>query len=105
MFASQVRVATLAIGASLAVAGCATDYGYGPAYSYYGYPGGPASGQAGYAVSYNDPTYGGWYGDYYYPGNSYYVYNRSGHRQRWNDDQRRYWHSRHQHRDRDGDRH
>src|SRR3546814_1750331 len=43
---------------------------------------------------YRPGYYGGWYDGYYYPGSGYYVYNRSGHRQRWSEGQRRYWEGR-----------
>ena len=79
----------LALAAVFAVSGCYSDgYGYDrPSYAY----------NSGYSQG----GYYGWYGDYYYPGNGYYVYDRRGGSHRWNDGQRRYWEAR---RDRRNDR-
>jgi hypothetical protein len=71
--------------------------GYGDGYVGYGYPayaggygyGSPYGGYAGYR-----PSYYGWYGNYYYPGVGFYIYDRSGRRHRWSDSQRCYWESR-----------
>jgi hypothetical protein len=67
-------------------------YGYGSYASYgsYGrYPGSYGSGYGGCV----DP-YWGWYGDHYYPGSGYYVYDRYRRPYRWTDAQRRYWQER-----------
>jgi hypothetical protein len=58
--------------------------------------GGYGHGRPGYAydAAWGDPFWG-WYGDYYYPGTGFYVYNVHHRRIRWNDDQRRYWEGRH----------
>jgi hypothetical protein len=79
----RICAAILAASAGIGLSGCATD-GYG----YSGVSLGYAS--SGY---YGDP-YWGWYDDYYYPGTGYYIYDRGGHRHRWNDSQRRYWEGR-----------
>ena len=88
-------LAAIGLAGSLALGGCAYDDGYYGGVSVgSGYYGG------GYYDDYWGPGYyrpgyyGGWYDGYYYPGSGYYVYNRSGHRQRWNDGQRRYWEGR-----------
>ncbi|MBB4098451.1 hypothetical protein [Sphingomonas kyeonggiensis] len=57
----------------------------------YGYGGGRVA--VGYNAGWGDP-YWGWYGDYYYPGTGYYVYDRYRARHRWNDVQRGYWEGR-----------
>ncbi|MEM8694957.1 MAG: hypothetical protein AAGE05_02925 [Pseudomonadota bacterium] len=36
----------------------------------------------------------GWYDGFYYPGYSFYVYDRLGHRYRWRDNHRRHWEER-----------
>jgi hypothetical protein len=92
MFVPRLRAVALAVTASLGLAACAYDEGYGYggvgyASGYYGdYYGG--YGYAGY------PSYYGWYDDFYYPGIGFYVYDRGGHRYRWNDKHRRYWEGR-----------
>jgi hypothetical protein len=64
-------------------------YGYGSGYGGYG-------GYGGYCSPYGsrygciDP-YWGWFGNYYYPGTGYYVYDRHRRPHRWTDRQRRYW--------------
>ncbi len=73
----------LAVAAALTMGACA-DYGH----QGYGYNR-VAVGYSGY-----DQPYYGWYGDYYYPGAGYYVYDRRGSRHRWNDNHRRYWEGR-----------
>jgi hypothetical protein len=89
--------AGLVLAAGLSLSACETDdYGDGG----YGYGGG----YGGVSVGYSDwdPYYGGfradpywgWYGDYYYPGTGYYVYDRYNRRHRWNDSQRGYWQGR-----------
>lgn len=60
--------------------------GYG-GYDRYGFPvGGAGYGDCGYGN-----PYWGWYGDYYYPGTGYYVYDRYRRPHRWDDRQKRYW--------------
>jgi hypothetical protein len=81
-----MRMSRLVILASLTAAAlplgaCATD-GYGPGRG------------IAYDAAWGDP-YWGWYGDYYYPGTGFYVYDSHRRRIRWNDDQRRYWEGRH----------
>lgn len=91
---SPIRIAAagLVLAAGLGVSACVDDgYGYGGV-------------SVGYASDNWDPYYGGyradpywgWYGDYYYPGTGYYVYDRSNRRHRWNDSQRGYWQGRSQ---------
>jgi len=73
---------TLGVAAVLALGGCSS---HGDRYGH-GY------GRVGYGNYYG--SYYGWYGDRYYPGVGYYVYDRRGSRHRWNDRQRRYWEAR-----------
>jgi len=72
-----LRNVAIALAASLSLTACYND-GYGHSRV-----------SVGYGASY--PSYYGWYDDFYYPGTGYYVYDRGGHRQRWNDRQSRYW--------------
>ena len=68
--------------AALALGGCASNgqgYGYGRVAHGYNYPA---------------RSYYGWYGNFYYPGNGYYLYDRYGIRHRWNDRERGYWQQR-----------
>ncbi|MEC3951193.1 peptidase [Sphingobium sp. HWE2-09] len=88
-------LAAIGLAGALALGGCAYDdgYGYGGVSVGSGYYGG------GYDPYWNSGYYqpggfGGWYDNYYYPGSGYYVYDRGGRRQRWNDGQRRYWEGR-----------
>ena len=95
--ARRILLAGGIAAASLGLSGCYDDgYGYGGVQvgyggGYYddgfGY-GGPYGGGYGYGSPY------GWYGDFYYPGNGIYVFDRGGGRHRWNDGQRRYWEGR-----------
>ena len=81
--------AGLAIGLGLGTTACTNGYGYN------GVSVGYNSGY--YDNGYGDPGYAsyyGWYGDYYYPGTGYYVYDRYQRPYRWNDGQRRYWETR-----------
>src|SRR5207253_3089057 len=78
------RAAAIAVmAAGLALSGCM----YGD-----GYYGGVEAG-GGYGYGYDEPFYDGytpaygWYGDYYYPGTGFYVFDRGGKRHQWNDDQ------------------
>jgi hypothetical protein len=109
MIVPRVRAAALAVAASCGLAACSYDDGYG----YGGMSVGYGSGYYGsYYDDYYDPYYGGygygypsyygWYGGYYYPGTGYYVYDRGGHRHRWNDRQRRHWEGRRDRAERDG---
>lgn len=105
MTSSPLRAALLAALGAASLGGCAYSDGYG-----YGYGVSVAYGSRGYCDDYYGCDYGyagygygnpwyGWYGDYYYPGIGFYVYDSYGRRHRWSDDQRRYWESRR------GDRH
>lgn len=104
MFVARLRNVALIAAASLGLTACAYDDGYGyggvsmgwgngyggygdPYYGDYGY------GYGGYG-GYGYPSYYGWYSGFYYPGSGYWVYDRGGHRHRWNDHQRRYWEGR-----------
>ena len=71
-----------AISAAAVPLGACTTYGDG-------YRGGFA-----YNAAWGDP-YWGWYGDYYYPGTGFYVYDTHRRRIPWTDAQRSYWQSRH----------
>lgn len=87
----KLAVAGIALGSLLTLGGCYEDgYGYGGVSAGYGYPG----------YGYGDPYYGygyGWYDGFYYPGSGYYIYDRGGHRHRWNDHHRRHWEGRRDH--------
>lgn len=86
--ALKAAASAAALFASMTIAGCTMDDGYG-----YG----------GVEVGYGAPYYGygyapyGWYDGYYYPGNGYWLYDRGGHRHRWSDRHRRYWEGRRDH--------
>jgi hypothetical protein len=108
MSASRLRIAGLAVVATIGLSGCAyggpgyggVNVGYGgyndPYYGGYGYPAG--YGYPGYGYGY--PTYGyrhpgyygsiypgsGWYNGYWWPGTGYYVY-RDGRPYRWDREQ------------------
>jgi hypothetical protein len=73
-------VTKLALSAALlaGLGACADDHagGYGP--GYYG----------------AQAPYYGWYGDYYYPGNGYFVYDRYRVARRWTPVERDYWYGR-----------
>lgn len=90
------------VGVLAALGGCYDDGYYGGVSVGTGYYGG------GYYDDYWGPGYyrpgfyGGWYDGFYYPGSGYYVYDRGGHRRRWNDGQRRYWEGRREARGDDG---
>lgn len=96
-------LAAIGLAGALALGGCGYDDGY---------YGGVSVGSGYYGSGYYDDYWGpgyyrpgyysGWYDGYYYPGSGYYVYNRSGHRQRWNEGQRRYWEGRREARRDDG---
>ena len=83
----------LIAGAVAALGGCADGYGYGGTTVGVGYAGG-YSGPLGYGADYYGgfgyPGYG-LYNNYYYPGSGIYVFDRSGMRRQWNDDERGHW--------------
>ena len=85
-----IRPAIL-LAATASLGACSTYGGHGRTYASIGYSSG---GHYPYSSRYSPYDYYGWYGDYYYPGTGYYVFDRSGHRHRWNDSQRRYWEGR-----------
>lgn len=93
MLIHRISATALAVALGLTAAACTED-GYGYSGVSVGYS------SAGYYDGY-DPyyrygpsSYFGWYGDYYYPGTGYYVYDRYRRPHRWNDGQRRYWYDR-----------
>jgi hypothetical protein len=93
----RLAAAVAAAGLALGLGGCMGDYGYGGvgyASDYYGDYGYGNYGGYGYGPSLAYGGYGGWYNDFYYPGQGIYVFDRSGRRSRWNDGQRRYWEGR-----------
>ncbi|WP_133365970.1 hypothetical protein [Qipengyuania sediminis] len=85
---SPLRSIVITLVSASALAGCTTlglDAGYyDDDYHNGGY----------YDRGYESGSYYGWYGDYYYPGTGYYVYDRGGRRHAWNDWQRRFWEAR-----------
>lgn len=78
----------LVIAGGLSVSACYDDGYYGGVSVGYGDTWDPYYG--GFAA---DP-YWGWYGDYYYPGTGYYVYDRGNRRHRWDGPTRNYWQGR-----------
>ncbi|MGK6356318.1 hypothetical protein ACMGDH_13975 [Sphingomonas sp. DT-207] len=87
MLFRRVSALGLLLALGLGTAACTEDgYGYSGISLGYGSPG-----YYDYAYS---PSYYGWYGDYYYPGSGYYVYDRGRRPHRWNEGQRRYWETR-----------
>lgn len=98
-------LAAIGLAGALALGGCGYDDGYYGGMSVgTGYYGGGYYDDYWGSGYYRPGYYGGWYDGFYYPGSGYYVYNRSGHRQRWNDGQRRYWEGRREARRNDNDR-
>ncbi|HEX2764344.1 MAG TPA: hypothetical protein VHM92_10970 [Allosphingosinicella sp.] len=92
MSARRLRLAAILLAGTLGLSACAygSSYGYGRSYgSRYCDP----YWDDCYGSAYYDPWYG-WYGDYYYPGIGFYVFDRWGRRYRWSDDHRRYWEGR-----------
>jgi hypothetical protein len=108
----RLRAVVIALAGVAGLSACAEDYGYGgyggsvavgygargcdPYYydcGYYGGGYGAGYGGYGYGAYYGDP-YWGWWGDYYYPGIGFYVYDRLGRRYPWNEQTRRYWEGR-----------
>lgn len=85
----RIRNLAVLVAAPVLLAGCmynpygsdGGDYGYDD--GYYGNGGGGYYGAA--SVGH------GWYDNYYYPGNGYYVYDRAGARHRMRDQDRRHW--------------
>lgn len=91
MHGSGVRKwALMGLVAVIGLGGCASDRGYGYGGMSVGYGSGGYYGDPYYGSGYYGSRYG-WWGDYYYPGSGYYVYDRRGQRHRWNNEQRRYW--------------
>ena len=97
--ARAIRSMALAATAALGLSACGPYDGYGYSGVNVGY--GTGYYDDGYGSSYYGSGYGnnysagyGWYGDYYYPGNGYLVYDRAGRSQRWNGDQQRYFEGR-----------
>ena len=87
----KIAIAGAALAAGFGLSGCMDDgYGYGG--MSYGYDAAWDPYYGGFSA---DP-YWGWYGDYYYPGTGYYVYDRNHQRHRWNGDQQHYWQGRSQ---------
>lgn len=107
MFAPPVRTLILTAAASLGLAGCVGNLGYGAGYGGYGdrhYSGYGDPYYGGYGYGYGSPygypsrygygyvpSYYGWYGDRYYPGSGYWVYDRDGHRHEMTEEQKRFW--------------
>ena len=90
MYIPRIVAAGLIGAAALGLSACTDGYGYSGV-------------SLGYGSGYYDDYYGGgyygspywgWYGDYYYPGSGYYVYDRYRRPHRWSDSQRRYWEGR-----------
>ena len=104
MILKRLGLASLVIGLGIGAAGCTDGYGYSGVNV--GYASGYGDGYGGYGNGYGGngyygagyggvgAGYFGWYGDYYYPGNGVYVYDRYRRPYRWNDGQRRYWEGR-----------
>jgi hypothetical protein len=106
---SKLKLAALGLIAAIGLGGCTDGYGYsgvsvgyGGGYGYddfgyggygNGYYGAGLGGLGGYGGGLGNSYYG-WFGDYYYPGTGYYVYDRYRRPHRWNDNQRRYWEGR-----------
>jgi hypothetical protein len=91
----QKFLAAVGLVGALTLGGCAYDDGYYGGVSVgTGYYGGGYYDDYWGSGYYRPGYYGGWYDGFYYPGSGYYVYDRGGHRHRWNDGQRRYWEGR-----------
>lgn len=95
----RLPAAGLLLALGLGTAACTED-GYGYSGVSVGYSSGGYYDDGYYGRGY-DPyyragsrSYFGWYGDYYYPGTGYYVYDRYRRPHRWNDGQQRYWYDR-----------
>lgn len=96
MSARRLRLAATLLAGTLGLSACAygDGYGYGRASVGYGSRYCDPYWDDCYASAY-DPWYG-WYGNYYYPGTGFYVFDRWGRRYRWSEDYRRYWEGRRQ---------
>jgi hypothetical protein len=107
----RLRTLAFALLATAGLSACAEDYGrygyssvslgYGtrggcdPYYYDCRYYGGGYGGYGGYgAYGYGADPYWGWWGNYYYPGIGFYIYDSYGRRYAWNDQYRRYWEGR-----------
>ncbi len=102
MYLPRLRSALILLAGTLGLGACGYNDGYGYSRVSVGYSSGgycdPYYGcrRSRYRSSYYDPWYG-WYGDYYYPGIGFYVYDRWGSRHRCNDNHRRFWENRRSH--------
>jgi hypothetical protein len=94
---TRLRAAAVLLASGFVLSACAygDGYGYGNGGVSVGY------GSRGCDPYWDDCYYGqgydpwyGWYGDYYYPGIGFYVFDRFGRRYTWSDDHRRYWEGR-----------
>ena len=89
MLIRRISAAALAAALGFAAGACTDGYGYsGVSLGY------SSGGYYDPYYSYGPRSYFGWYGDYYYPGTGYYVYDRDRRPHRWNQGQRRYWYDR-----------
>ena len=93
MLIHRISAAGLAIALGLTAAACTED-GYGYSGVSVGYSSGGYYDDYDPYYSYGPRSYFGWYGDYYYPGTGYYVYDRYRRPHRWNNGQQRYWYDR-----------
>jgi hypothetical protein len=108
MYVPRFRSAAFLLAATIGLGACTYNDGYGYSRVSVGYSSGGYCDpyyQDCYRSRYGrrayDPWYG-WYGDYYYPGIGFYIYDRWGGRRQWDDNHRRYWESRRSgYRDRD----
>jgi hypothetical protein len=95
----RMRTLGLIAAAAVGLAGCTDGYGYSGldvGYGAFGYADGFGGGyydDYAHTTAFTSP-YWGWQGDYYYPGNGDYVYDRYQRPFRWNDSQRNYWQGR-----------
>jgi hypothetical protein len=103
MLGSRLRNVLLIAAGAAGLAACADEgyggygsmsVGYGPAGGYCDPYRGDCYGGYGYGDYYGGDPWYGWYGDYYYPGVGFYVYDRGGRRHRWSDNDRRHWEGR-----------
>ncbi|WP_218135003.1 hypothetical protein [Parasphingopyxis algicola] len=118
MASIRIMKISLLFGAAAALSGCAIYDGYGTGYYGDRYAGGAypdecydkqgylyadcedagyiARNGFGYGSIFYHNRYGpyGWYDGFYYPGYSYYIYDRRGHRHRWGDRHRSHWEGR-----------
>lgn len=104
MILKRIGIVALLLGLGTGVSACSEGYGYGGVDVGYGSSGYYDQGGYGYGGGYGTGYYGagygglssyyGWYGDYYYPGQGIYVYDRYRRPFRWNEGQQRYWQGR-----------